>query len=100
MFDSEDVAFAWAIGKALLIVILSVGALVYVAWVATQKKEIVARVDIPEDAALTSSAVEVNAAPALGLGKIGAAEWARDILSGTSSEESNTRKPEQPTVAA
>ncbi len=81
MFDSEDVAFAWAIGKASLIVILSVGALVYVAWLATRKKEIIARVDIPKNAALRSTAVEVNAAPALGLGKIGPAEGVRDILS-------------------
>jgi hypothetical protein len=33
LFDSEGVLFAWAIGKALLIVIVSVGALVYFAWV-------------------------------------------------------------------
>jgi hypothetical protein len=99
VFDSEDVIFAWAIGKALLIVIVSVSALVYIAWVATRKKEIVARVGIPENRALRSSAV--NASKVLiGPGRTGAAEGARHILSGTSSEENNTREPEQPTVAA
>ena len=100
MFDSEDVVFAWAIGKALLIVIVSVGALVYIAWVATRKKEIVARVDIPENGTLRSSAVNASKVPPIGPGKTRAAEGARHILSGTSAEENNTRKPEQPTVVA
>jgi hypothetical protein len=29
---SDDVVFAWAIGKALLIVIVAVGTLIYAAW--------------------------------------------------------------------
>lgn len=99
MFDSEDVVFAWAIGKALLIVIVSVGALVYFAWGATRKKEIVARVDILENGALRSSAVKASKVP-IGPGKTGAADGALHILSGISAEENNTRKPEQSTVAA
>ena len=100
MFDSEDIVFAWAIGKSLLIVIVSVGALIYIAWVATRKKEILARVDIPGNGTLRSSAVKASKVPPIGPGKIGEAEGARHILSGTSAEENNTRKPEQPTVAA
>jgi hypothetical protein len=100
VFDSEDVVFAWAIGKALLIVIVSVGALVYVAWVVTRKREIAPRVEIPENAALRSSAVKASNMPFSGLEKTGAAEGARPILSGTSREENNTRKAEQPPAAA
>jgi hypothetical protein len=73
LFDSEGVLFAWAIGKALLIVIVSVGALVHFAWVTTRKKEIVARVDIPENGALRSSAVEASKVPPIERGKTGAA---------------------------
>jgi hypothetical protein len=100
LFDSEDVVFAWAIGKAWQIVIVSVGALVYFAWGATRKKEIVARVDILENGALRSSAVKASKVPPIGPEKTGAAEGARHILSGISAEENNTRKPEQSTVAA
>jgi hypothetical protein len=32
MGASDEVVFAWAIGKALLIVIVAVGILIYVAW--------------------------------------------------------------------
>jgi hypothetical protein len=79
VFDSEDIVFVWAIGKALLVVIVSIGALVYIAWVATRKNEISARAEIPEN---------------------GAVEGARHILSGTPAEENNTRKPDRPSVAA
>jgi hypothetical protein len=34
----DDAVFAWAIGKALLIVIISFGALVYLAWAVTWPK--------------------------------------------------------------
>jgi hypothetical protein len=99
VFDSEDVVFAWAIGKALLIVIVSVGALVYIAWFATRTKSI-AQVDISENGALSSSAVKANKIPPIGPGRIGTEEEARRILSGTSVDENNARKPEHPAVAA
>jgi hypothetical protein len=35
VFDSDDVVFAWVIGKALLIVIVSFIILVYLAWAAS-----------------------------------------------------------------
>ena len=40
MFASDDTVFVWAIGKALLIVIVSAGFLIYAAWwaVAWQRK--------------------------------------------------------------
>jgi hypothetical protein len=100
VFDSEDVVFAWAIGKALLIVIVAVGILVYIAWVATRKNWVFARVDIQENEALRSSAVNASQVPPKGPEKAGAAEGARHILSGTSAQENNRRQPEQPTIAA
>ena len=69
MFDSEDVVFVWAIGKALLILMVSVGALVHIAWVATRKKEIVACVEIPENGAMRSTAVNEGNVPPIGLQK-------------------------------
>ena len=52
MFASDDVVFAWAIGKALLIVIVSVGALVYVAWAATYQKKKATHIGVSNDSAL------------------------------------------------
>jgi hypothetical protein len=37
MATSDEVAFAWAIGKALLIVMVSCGVLVYAAWAGTRR---------------------------------------------------------------
>jgi len=39
VFPSDDVVFAWAIGKALLIVIVSFGTLVYAAWAVTWQEK-------------------------------------------------------------
>jgi hypothetical protein len=100
VFDSEDVVFAWAIGKSLLIVIVAVGALVYMAWVATREREIVASVDIPENKAFRSGAVDASKVPPDEPEKNRAEEEACHILSGTSAEENNTGKTEQPTAAA
>ncbi len=100
VFDSEDVVFVWAIGKALLIVIVSVSALLYIAWVATRTTEVGARVDLPEVGALKLSAVKAGQVPPLVPGKLGAADGARHIPSGISTEENNSREPEQPTFAA
>jgi hypothetical protein len=100
VFDSEDVVFIWAIGKALLIVIVSASSLLYIAWVATRKKEIVARVDIPPNGVLRLSTVQVSEMPPTGPGEPGAADGISHIPSGTSTEESNSREPEQPTFAA
>jgi len=52
VFASDDVVFAWAIGKALLIVIFSFGTLVYVAWVATYQKKSATRIGISKNSAL------------------------------------------------
>jgi hypothetical protein len=38
VFASDEVIFAWAIGKAMLIVIVSLGILVYAAWLGTKEK--------------------------------------------------------------
>jgi hypothetical protein len=100
VFDSEDVVFVWAIGKALLIVIVSLSALLYIAWVATRKTEIVARVDIPEAGALKLRAVKAGRMQPIGPGQFGAADRTRHIPSGTSTEENISREPERPTFAA
>jgi hypothetical protein len=61
VFSSDDVVFAWAFGKALLIVIVSFGALVYTAWAATRQKsgknaaQAKARSDHSVDAAFQTS---------------------------------------------
>lgn len=52
MFESDDVVFAWAIGKALMIVIVSFSILVYLAWAVTWKREHATHVGIPKDGAL------------------------------------------------
>jgi hypothetical protein len=52
VFASDDVVFAWAIGKALLIVIISFGAVVYVAWAATHPKKNARHVGISNHGAL------------------------------------------------
>jgi hypothetical protein len=49
VFASEDVVFAWAMGKALLIVIVSIGILVYLAWAVTRSEKIAAYVRNHED---------------------------------------------------
>jgi hypothetical protein len=49
VFESDDVVFAWAIGKALMIVIVSFSTLVYLAWAVTWKRENAAHVGIPKD---------------------------------------------------
>ena len=46
MFESGDAVFAWTIGKALLIVIVSLGALVYLAWAVTCRRESTVFVEI------------------------------------------------------
>jgi hypothetical protein len=50
MIASDDVVFAWAIGKALLIVIVSFGVLIYAAWAVTGQKP--GHVGIPKGRAL------------------------------------------------
>src|SRR5882757_2017419 len=52
VFASDDVVFAWAIGKALLIVIVSFGTLVYAAWAATYQLKNVTHVGMSKDSAL------------------------------------------------
>jgi hypothetical protein len=52
VFASDDVVFAWVIGKALLIVIISFGTLVYVAWAATYPKKNARHVGISNGSAL------------------------------------------------
>jgi hypothetical protein len=57
VFASDDVVFAWAIGKALLIVIVSFATLgyaawVYAAWAVSWQRKNVAHLEIPKDGVL------------------------------------------------
>ena len=54
MLASDDVVFAWAIGKALLILIVSFSTLIYAAWVATRDWKDGAHVEPREDRASRS----------------------------------------------
>jgi hypothetical protein len=69
------------------------GALVYLAWAVTRKKEIAAHVGVLEDGVLKSrSAVKASKQPLIGPGTTEEAEEARHILPGTSAEAHNTRE--------
>ncbi len=52
VLGSDDVVFAWAIGKASLIVVVSFGSLVYAAWAVTYQKENTTHVGIPKNSPL------------------------------------------------
>ena len=99
MLDPEDVVFAWAIGKALLTGMVSIGALIYVAWILTRKMEITAHVGIDESGAPSSGADRANSVRFVGPERSGAAEGACHMLSETSSENNHSRKPEEPAAA-
>jgi hypothetical protein len=48
MFSSDDAVFAWAIAKALLILIVAAGTLVYAAWVVVRQMDKAAHPEIPK----------------------------------------------------
>jgi hypothetical protein len=61
---SDDVIFAWAIGKASLIVVVSFGSLVYAAWAVTYQKEITTHVGLPKNNPLTHKSSARAVSPA------------------------------------
>ena len=97
MIASDDVVFAWAIGKALLIVIASFGILVYAAWAVTYKNKNATQVEIPKDSVLKYK-TSAKAGKVLLITE--EAEEARRILAKTSVEEINVHEPEQPAATA
>jgi hypothetical protein len=100
VFASDDVVFAWAIGKALLIVIVSVGTLVYAAWAVTWQKD-AAQVRIPKQSALKyQSSVQAGTVLLAGSGTTEEAEGARRIPARTSAEQINVPAPKEPAAAA
>lgn len=106
MFASDDVVFAWAIGKALLIVIVSFAILGYAAWVYAvwavtwQRKNVVHR-EISKDGVLKHrSSVKAGEVLLMANGTTEEGEGARSILSRTLAEETKVPEPEQPTAAA
>ena len=58
MFTSDELVFVWPVGKALLVVISSVGILVYAAWVGTKRMA-------SDDAKQESDAVRVGNQPSV-----------------------------------
>lgn len=103
MFGSDDVVFAWAIGKALLIVVVAFGILVYAAWVVTRQSEDAAQGEISEGGALKhKSAVQAGTVVLIGSGTTEQAGGGRRILAVTSIEEINcvVYEPEKPAPAA
>jgi hypothetical protein len=100
VFASDDAVFAWAIGKALLIVIVSFATLVYAAWEVTSQRKNVADVEIPKDDVLKHpSSVKAGKVLLIANGTTEEGEEARSILAGTSGEETNVHEQRQPTAA-
>jgi hypothetical protein len=105
VFDSNDPVFAWAVGKALLIVIVSIGILVYLAWAVTRQNEIAVDAGGLEDGVLRSrSSVKESKVPIAASGAVERVEEAPRILARTSEEESveenNVHEAERPAAAA
>jgi hypothetical protein len=101
VFASDDVVFAWAFGKALLIVMVSFGTLVYAALAVTYQRKNATHVGIPMDSALKyKSSVKAGEVLLIANGPAEEAEGARRILARTSAEEINVHEPEQPAAAA
>jgi hypothetical protein len=101
MIASDDVVFAWAIGKALLIVIVSLGILVYAAWAVARQTENAAHVGSPKDSVVKhTSSVRAGKVLLIANRTTEAEERARPIPAGASVEEDNLHVPTQPTAAA
>ena len=93
MFQSDDVVFAWVIGKALLIIVASLGILLYLAWAVTLQREKV----------VSSVSAKDGPRDSKGLGAQETTEEsqeARHCLPGTLAREIDVPEPEQPTAAA
>ena len=100
-FESDDVVFAWAIGKALGIMTVSFGTLVYAAWTVTWHKKSAAHFRISKDSALKyESSVKAGKVPLIAVEKAQEAEGARCILVRTSEGDINIHEPGQPAAAA
>lgn len=102
MFDGDDAVFAWAIGKALLIVFVSFGTLVCAAWWAvTRQGENAAHVEIPSDSALKcKSSVEAGKALPIADRTGEEPEGTHPILARTLAEDIDVHDPGQPAAAA
>ena len=100
MFESDDAVFAWAIGKALLIVIVSFGALVYAAWAATYQKKNTTHVGISKDSALKYKLPLKRArSRSLQTDQLTRRKEHTAFWLGPRQKRSNVREPEQPAGA-
>jgi hypothetical protein len=101
VFASDDPVFAWAVAKALLIVIVAFGVLIYAAWVVTWQRQDAAHVGTLKDGALKyKSSVERARFRSLPAEQTDETEAARHILAHGLVEEINVREPGQPAAAA
>jgi hypothetical protein len=95
VFAADDVVFAWAIGKALLIVIFSFCTLVYVAWAATYQKKNATHVGISK-----GSAFKRASSCSLQTDHLKSWKGYSTFWLGPRQKRSNGREPEQPAGAA
>ena len=101
MLASDDVLFAWAIGKALLIVIVSFGTLVYLAWAVTYREKNATHVGISKDSALNSRLpLERARASSSQTDYVKRRKGHTPLWLGPPTERANVREPEQPAGAA
>jgi hypothetical protein len=95
---SDDVVFAWAIGKALLIVIVSFGTLVYAAWAVTYRNKNVTPVG--DNGLKYQDSAKAGKVLLIANEITEEAEEARRILARTSAEEIDVHEPELPAATA
>jgi len=100
VFDPDDVVFAWAIGKALVIVFVSLSTLVYLAWAVTRRREVAAHVERPRHIAFKyKSSVKTDTRYLSPDKTAGETEAPHVPWVGTSADKMIVQEPEQPITA-
>jgi hypothetical protein len=101
VFALDDPVFAWAVAKALLIVIVAFGILIYAAWAVTRQRQNATHIGTLKDGALKyDGSVERARFRSLPAEQTEEAEATRHILARGLGEEINVREPGQPAAAA
>jgi len=97
VFDPHDVVFAWAIGKALVILFVSLSTLVFLAWAVTRRGEVAAHVERPRHIALKyRSSVKMDTRHLSPDKTAGETEAPHVSWVGTSADKVIVQEPEQP----
>jgi hypothetical protein len=101
VFNADDGVFGWAIGKAVLILMVSIGALVYLAWAVTRRTEIESRAGASEDRGSRSeSAVKAREGPLVVFETTDESEETGQSLLHISAERNDRGQSGQSTAAA